>query len=179
MPGPNVRQASKNMSRSKRAAIAKNSNRVEAAIRGSLEGCSYGRITKALGNKTFILLDGSKREHQAHIRGKMARIGIDDVVLLSERDYETRSGTEKAVYDIMAVLSKHETAYLIKQGQIPKWMLNSLNITGQEKEEEELFEYEENDEEDGDEIEAVGKKSIVIRRHEINLEEDDIDIDKI
>ena len=172
MPGSNVRQASKNMSRSKRAAIAKNSGRVEAAIRGTLEGCSYGRITKALGNKTFILLDGSKREHQAHIRGKMARIGVDDVVLLSERDYETRAGTEKAVYDIMAVLSKKETSYLIKQGQIPKWMLNSLNTTGAEKEEEELFEYEEQEEEDMEDV-------LSIRRHEINLEEDNIDIDNI
>ncbi len=166
MPGHSVRQASKNVSRSKRATIAKNTGRVEAAIRGSLEGCTYGRITKALGNKTFILLDASKREHQAHIRGKMARIGIDDVVLLAERDYETRATTEKAIYDIMAVLDKKDAAYLIKQGTMPKWMLNA-SASSEEKEEEDIFEYD------------TLVTDISVKRREINLDDEDIDIDTI
>ena len=168
MPGNSVRQASKNVSRSKRAAIAKNTGRVEAAIRGSLEGCTYGRITKALGNKTFILFDASKREHQAHIRGKMARIGVDDIVLLSERDYETRFGTEKAVYDIMAVLDKKDAAYLIKQGAMPKWMLSS-SVQEDAEAEEDIFEY--------DRLDGIELGSI--KRREIDLAEEDIDVDAI
>ena len=168
MPGNSVRQASKNVSRSKRAAIAKNTGRVEAAIRGSLEGCTYGRITKALGNKTFILFDATKREHQAHIRGKMARIGVDDVVLLSERDYETRAGTEKAVYDIMAVLDKKDAAYLIKQGAMPKWMLSS-SVQEEAEAEEDIFEYDL----------AIATADISVTRREINLDEEDINIDNI
>ena len=168
MPGNNVRQASKNVSRSKRAALAKNSGRVEAAIRGSLEGCSYGRITKALGNKTFILLDATKREHQAHIRGKMARIGVDDVVLLAERDYETRGGTEKAVYDIMAVLEKKDAAYLIKQGQMPKWFLSASTSEDGKAEEEDIFEYD-----------PSTITDISIKRREINLDNEDINVDAI
>lgn len=167
MPGHSVRQASKNVSRSKMAAITKNNNRVEAAIRGSLEGCTYGRITKALGNKTFILYDASKREHQAHIRGKMARIGVDDIVLLSERDYETRSGTEKAVYDIMAVLEKKDVAMLIKSGELPKWMLSttiSEDSVGTGIEDEDIFDYTD---------------ILTIKRREIDLNDEDIDIDKI
>lgn len=167
MPGNSVRQASKNVSRSKRAAIAKNTGRVEAAIRGTLESCTYGRITKALGNKTFILLDATKREHQAHIRGKMARIGVDDVVLLNERDYETRFGTEKAIYDIVAVFEKKDAAYLIKQGAMPKWMLSASISEDSKAEEEDIFEYD------------LAGADISVKRREIDLDEEDIDINNI
>ncbi len=168
MPGHSVRQASKNMSKSKQRVITKNNNRVEAAICGSLEGCTYGRIIKNYGNK-FLILNASKREHQAHMRGKMARIGVDDIVLLSERDYETRSGTEKAVYDIMAVLEKKDVAMLIKSGELPKWMLSttiSEDTTGAGAgvEDEDIFDYTD---------------ILTIKRREIDLNDEDIDIDKI
>jgi translation initiation factor IF-1 len=167
MPGNNVRQASKNVSRSKRSALAKNNNRVEAAIRGTLEDCTYGRITKTLGNKTFLLLDANKREHQGHIRGKMARIGVDDIVLLSKREYESRASTDKAIYDIVAVFERKDAAYLIKQGEMPKWM---LAMSSEEGEDGDIFEYGE---------ENGGEYDITIKRREIDLDNEDLDIDNI
>ncbi len=176
MPIANIRQATKNMSRSKRSALAKNNGRVESAIRGELEGCTYGRIIKALGNKTFILLDAHKKEHQAHIRGKMARINVDDIVLLSIRDYETRSATDKAVYDIMAVFDKSDASYLVKQGEIPKWMLGNNDI----EEAEDLFDYSADDVEDAvNDNENVGERFKIKRKEVDLLNEFDIDIDKI
>ncbi len=165
MPGNNVRQASKNVSRSKRSALAKNNNRVEAAIRGTLEDCTYGRITKTLGNKTFLLLDANKREHQGHIRGKMARIGVDDIVLLNKREYESRASTDKAIYDIVAVFERKDAAYLIKQGEMPKWM---LAMSSEEGEDGDIFEYDDNEGE-----------YITIKRKEIDLDNEDLDIDAI
>jgi translation initiation factor IF-1 len=173
MPIVNIRQATKNMSRSKRSALAKNNGRVESAIRGELEGCTYGRIIKALGNKTFVLLDAHKKEHQAHIRGKMARINVDDIVLLSVRDYETRSATDKAVYDIMAVFDKSDASYLVKQGELPKWMLGCNDV----EETEDLFDYSADDNAENDE-ENDGER-VKIKRKEVDLNCDDIDIDNI
>ena len=138
MPGVSVLSAQKNVSKSKRASMRKNTNRIEAAVRGDIEDCTYGRIYKALGNKMFIVINSSKKERLAHIRGKMARIGVDDVVLLNVREYETRAGTDKEVYDIMAVFDKRDVARLIKDNTISGWM--ALSGTTDESEED-VFDY--------------------------------------
>lgn len=152
MPGVTARSAAKNMSKTARAKEAKNARRVEAACNDELEGCTYGRITKTLGNKMFNVLDVTKCEHLGHIRGKMARIGVNDIVLLNIRDYETRVGSTDAVYDIMAVFqSKKDIHRLIKAKLIPSWLASAKGDNVEGEDEDFLFDYEESDEESDDE----------------------------
>ena len=157
MPGQTVRSAAKNMSKSGRAKEAKNARRVEAAVNDELDFCAYGRITKTLGNKMFNVLLVDKREYLAHIRGKMARINVNDVVLLNERDYESRAGTTEAVYDIMAVFTKKDISRLVKSKRIPTWL---ASVTADEGGDglHDLFDYDESDSE-SEEDDAHDKKN--------------------
>lgn len=144
MPGQTVRSAEKNVSKSGRAKLAKNARRVEAAVNNDLVGCTYGRVTKTLGNKMFTVLDTERREHLGHIRGKMARISVNDVVLLNERDYESRAGTAEAVYDIMAVFDKKDISRLVKAKIIPSWLASVTSDDGGDGLHD-FFDYEESD----------------------------------
>lgn len=150
MPGVSARSAAKNTSKSGRAKAAKNTRRVDAALNDEIDHCTYGKITKALGNKMFMVINTKKSEHLAHIRGKMARISIDDVVLLNIRDYESRVGSTNEVYDIVAVFSSKDISRLIKSNTIPPWM-NAKGAT-EEDDLNELFDYDtESESESGDE----------------------------
>jgi translation initiation factor IF-1 len=160
MPGLSVHSAQKNMSKSKRSALRKNTNRVDAAIRGVLEGVEYGKVLKEFGNKTFLVANTAGRERQAHIRGKMARISVGDFVLLSIREYESRAGSEKEVYDIMAQISNRDASKLVKSGDIPSWMI------GGDADGDELFDYTEGAVEDIDEEDA--KKGLY---EDVNIDE--------
>ena len=150
MPGQTVRSAAKNMSKSARAKDAKNTRRVEAAINDQLDYCTYGRVSKTLGNKMFYVIDTDRRQHLGHIRGKMARIKVDDVVLLNIRDYESRASTDAAVYDIVAVFdSKKDISRLIKSKMIPRWFLST---TADEESDclHEIFDYGDESESDAE-----------------------------
>jgi translation initiation factor IF-1 len=137
MPGVTARSAAKNMSKTARAKEAKNARRVEAACNDELEGCTYGRITKTLGNKMFNVLDVTKREHLGHIRGKMARIGV---------------------YDIMAVFqSKKDIHRLIKAKLIPTWLASAKGDNVEGDDEDFLFDYEESESESDDEDDHAKK----------------------
>lgn len=179
MPGVTARSASKNMSRSKRAAVAKNSRRVEAALNEDLESCTYGKISKALGNKMFLVINTDKKEHLAHIRGKMARINAGDVVLLNIRDYESRVGSKAEVYDIMAVFSSKDISRLIKAGAMPSWMSARTADGASDEEFDDIFEYdEEPSDEEGDVV--VSKKDKKSHRVGAGAGNDsDVDIDAI
>ena len=155
MPGVTARSATKNMSKSKRASAAKNARRVEAALNEELESCTYGKISKALGNKMFLVVNTDKREHLSHIRGKMARISVGDVVLLNIRDYESRTTAGDAVYDIMAVFSQKDVSRLIKGGSMPSWMNRASSDAADGDGLHDLFEYEE---ESDDETDAMPDK---------------------
>lgn len=161
MPGQTVRSAAKNQSKSSRAKDAKNARRVEAACNGDLCDCTYGRVIKTLGDKMFNILDVDKREHLAHIRGKMARINVSDVVLLNKREYESRSDTVDAVYDIMAVFAKKDIGRLVRSNLIPRWLASAKTEGAEGDEAQDLFDFEESDsdsdDEDGDT--KKGKKS--------------------
>ncbi len=122
MPGVSARSAAKNMSRGARAKADKNDRRVLAATTGEIPFTTFGKVVKALGNKMFMVQKTDKLEHLAHIRGKMARVSADDVVLLNERDYETRQGSGGAVFDIIAVFASQDVRKLIKVRTIPGWM---------------------------------------------------------
>lgn len=149
MPGVTARSAAKNMSKGKRASAAKNARRVDAAVNDELTDCTYGKITKTLGNKTFRFIGCDKKECFARIRGKMTRININDVVLLNIRDYETRAGSNEAVYDIMAVFSSRDISKLIKSGTIPEWM--SAGEASNNDDLGVIFDYGEDSEDDEDE----------------------------
>lgn len=145
MPGVTARSASKNMSRSKRAAVAKNVRRVDAAMCEVEEyalHATYGKVTKALGNKMFSILSTNGTEHLAHIRGKMVRVAVDDIVLLNIRDYESRSSTSTAVYDIIALFSSKDVSKLIRSEVIPKWMGRSIHASDDEDNAYDLFDFE-------------------------------------
>ena len=171
MPGVTARSASKNMSRGKRASAAKNSRRVEAALCEVLESCTYGKIHKALGNKMFLIINTKQQERLAHIRGKMARINVGDVVLLNIREYESRTGKDSEVYDIMAVFSPKDVSKLIKAGNMPTWM--SGNNTSQY--DDDNFEFDYSDKEDEDDEEAVKSKKDKKSHRPATVQEDDGD----
>jgi len=139
------------MSKGARAKASKNARRVEAALHDELTYITYGKITKALGNKMFMATKTDKGEHLCHIRGKMARINVGDVVLLNERDYESRQGGTAAVYDIMAVFELKDISKLIRTEVIPAWM-SGRGETSDGTALEDLFDYEvapEEEDEDG------------------------------
>jgi translation initiation factor IF-1 len=115
-------RASTHVSKSRQTTMARNERRVESAIGETLTDCTYGRIVKALGNKMFLLLTPDRKEHLGHIRGKMARVALDDIVLLNVRSYESRSASSKSVFDIMALFSPKDISKLMKANMIPKWM---------------------------------------------------------
>jgi translation initiation factor IF-1 len=150
MPGVSARSSTKNMSRSKRASADKNARRVDAALRNELEFCIVGKISKALGNKMFMAYRPDRTEHLCHIRGKMERISIGDVVLLNVRDYESRHLSSGAVYDIMAVFAGKDISRLIRTDQIPSWM-GSKGDTEDSDELRDLFDYDVEEEEDEEE----------------------------
>ncbi len=155
MPGLSVHSAKKGVSKAKAGQLRKNTIRTESAISGTLEGCTYGRIIKAVGDKRFIVLDTLRNERMARILGKMARIGPGDVVLLNERDYETRSSSDKAMYDIMALFDKKDVSRLIKSKTIPSWFSGDAT-----DEEGDVFDYSNTD-------------------NILEIEEEEIDVDNI
>ena len=134
----NARSVNKNMSRAKRSFVAKNTARVEAAISNSLNTCTYGKVSKALGNKMFLVIDSDSKEHLSYIRGKLPRIEIGSIVLLNIRDYESRAESHSAVYDIMALFTKEDASRLVKNAIIPSWMTGSTEL-----DDEDLFDYQE------------------------------------
>jgi translation initiation factor IF-1 len=167
------------MSRGKRASAAKNSRRVEAALCEVLESCTYGKIHKALGNKMFVVSNTKQQERLAHIRGKMARVNVGDVVLLNIRDYESRTGKDDEVYDIMAVFSSKDVGKMIKMGAMPNWMSGSS--AGQYDDDNFEFDYSDKEDEEDDIVTSKkDKKShrpVAIQENDDN--ESDLDIDSI
>lgn len=185
MPGVTARSAAKNMSRGARAKADKNSRRVAAALNEELEFTTYGKVTKALGNKMFMATKVDNRDHLCHIRGKMARINVGDVVLLNERDYESRVGSTDAVYDIMAVFSARDIGRLIKSKTIPSWMSPSASDSDGGDELHDLFDYEEPEDNDDDDENTTKKDKKNHRKagkNAIDVASDsdaEIDIDRI
>ena len=148
------------VTRGQRSSARKNARRIEAVFHEDITLCTYGKVTKALGNKMFRILSVKKTEHLARIRGKMTRVHVDDVVLLNIRDYETRCYTEDAVYDIMAVFAPKDVQKLTKNKTVPKWFTNQSDLIEREEEDElyDLFDYEQDDMEVEEEEEEIGKK---------------------
>jgi hypothetical protein len=134
----------KSLSKSVMRKNQKNASRVDAVIQGTLEGIEFGFVTKVLGNRQFHVetRKGKGQSSLAIISSKMARVSLRNVVLLNIREYESRSKSDKAIYDIKAVLQRKDVSQLVKMGQIPEWML------GVESNEEDIFDIEHVDEDD-------------------------------
>jgi translation initiation factor IF-1 len=184
MPGVSARSATKNMSRGARAKAAKNDRRVAAALSEEIPYTTYGKITKCLGNKMFLCNKTDKGEHLCHIRGKMARIEVGDVVLLNERDYETRQGSSAAVYDIVAVFAPKDISKLIRTQVIPAWMSRSAEDGDEGDDLHDLFDYEGEEEEKKKGEEHHDKKDK--KNHRLQgknavdeASDSDVDIDRI
>lgn len=137
MPGLSIHSSKKGLSRSKANQVRKNANRVDSAITGELEGCTFGKIIKAIGNKRFMVYDTLRNERISRIMGSIARISVGDIVLLNEREYETRSGTDKAMYDIVAVFTGKDISRLVKDSLVPSWFTTGVS----EGIEEDLFDH--------------------------------------
>ena len=182
MPGVTARSAAKNMSRGARAKADKNTRRVNAALNDELDFTTYGKVTKALGNKMFMATKTDRREHLCHIRGKMARISAGDIVLLNERDYESRQGSSEAVYDIVAVFSARDISRLIKARTIPSWMSRTGDDGDEGNELHDLFDYEEGEEEDDDDTKSKKDKKnhrLQSKNAVAEASDSDVDIDRI
>jgi translation initiation factor IF-1 len=182
MPGVSARSATKNMSRGARAKAAKNDRRVAAALTEEIPYTTYGKISKCLGNKMFLCNKTDKGEHLCHIRGKMARIEVGDVVLLNERDYESRQGSSAAVYDIMAVFAPKDISKLIRTRVIPAWMSRTAEDGDDGDDLHDLFEYEEPEKEESEEHHNKKDK----KNHRLQgknavdeASDSDVDIDRI
>jgi translation initiation factor IF-1 len=197
MPGVTARSAKKNVSKATQSALNKNSMRVQAALTEDLEGyCTFGKISKKYGGGRFIVLNSDLREYECNIRasiGKAIRPSVDDVVLLSIRDYETRASSADAVYDIIASFDKKQVSDLVKNNKVPIWMkltVDDVKKKVEEKrdpsEEDDLFDYSDDSSEDDSKplSNVVSKKDK--KNHRASLaagggaaDDSDIDIDRI
>jgi hypothetical protein len=85
----------------------------------------------------------------------------DDIVIISGRDFETKSNTVGAdgklvektdKYDLLAVLTRQQSAKLEKEGKIPSWFV-ALGTDGSAGDEGDIFDYSEAPADD-DEVEV-------------------------
>ncbi len=116
-------QNNKDITRTALRKQSKNNNRIDAALRGQLDGCTYGVVIKSLGNRQFRIVDTKRIESLALIAHKMTWVNVGDIVLLNVRDYETRAATDRNVYDVLAIFTKKDATRLVKDGKMPEWML--------------------------------------------------------
>lgn len=136
MPGVSAHTAKKGKM-SKMAAIRVKANKaiVEVALHDELEEGSYefGRVTKHLGNGQIKLVCQDKMEYRGVIRGLLRKrgvtpIGIDDVVILGKREWESRATGGSACYDVMGVLERKDAERLCTRGAIPDWMVSHGSV---------------------------------------------------
>lgn len=132
----------------------------------------------------FLVMNTKRREHLCHIRGKGPKVHIEDLVLLNQRDYESRCDTADEVYDIVAIFSRKDTKQLIKSGTIPSWMDNKKSAQGDD-EEEGGFEFVDDSDSDHDEESGIVDKRDK-KNHRLNSkhagpadDDSDVDIDAI
>jgi hypothetical protein len=127
----------------------------------------------------FLVVNTDKKEHLAHIRGKMARISAGDIVLLNIRDYESRTTAGDEVYDIMAVFGVKDVSRLIKAGAMPSWMNRASTDATDGDELHDIFEYEEGSDEEGEAMPDKKDKKSHRSAKAVEIEDEEIDIDRI
>ena len=120
MPGQTSHSAAKNTSKSIGAKETKNVSRVDDSL--------YGRITRVLGNKMFMVIDNGMQLHRAYIRDEMACINVSDMVLLKVRK------KSHSVCDIVSIFSKKDISRLLQEGRITNWFACAKNFGAAEDE---------------------------------------------
>lgn len=130
-----------------------NQKMVNSVLDGEEEDVVFGRVLKHLGAGNIRVILATKREAIAKIRTFLSRRGSTpivsgDIVILSGRDFETKSN-EDMRYDVLAVMKRQEAGKLEKAGEIPSWML--VSAEGNDEAEEDIFDYEEKTNEDENE----------------------------
>lgn len=125
MPGATAKSMKKGISHVAQMRKDANKKMVKAAVEGELEGCTFGRVVKHLGNGQVQLLDYEKHDAIGVIRGLLRRKGVTpvctgDVVIISERDFERKTG--RKTYDIVGIADGAAASALQKAGTIPEWM---------------------------------------------------------
>ncbi len=129
-----------------------NDRAVSSAMEGDMEDVQFGHVLKHLGAGHIRVVLSNKREGIAKIRTVLSKRGstpivAGDVVILSGRDFETKStvnpdGTlnEKVDrYDVLGVLSRPQAAKMEKEGKIPSWFITTDAGEG----EGDIFDYSE------------------------------------
>ncbi len=142
----------------------KNARMVADAMSGDMEDIMYARVLKHLGAGHVRIILDNKREGIARIRSLLCKRGstpivTDDIVIISGREFETKSNTVGAdgklvektdKYDLLGVLTRQQAAKLEKEGKIPSWFV-ALGTDGSAGDEGDIFDYSEapadNDEE--------------------------------
>jgi hypothetical protein len=156
-PATTTHSSQKKTSRIGEARKRSNKLFADAACRGEYDDCQFGKVLKHLGGSrvaviTWDSLDTSKapRERQAVIRNLLRKKGctpitIDDLVVLSSRDFETRSSSDEAIFDLVAIVEKKSAQRLIKDKTIPSWMAqcvsNGIDMS-KDEDDGDIFDYE-------------------------------------
>lgn len=113
-----------------------NDRTVSSVMDEETEGIVFGRVLKHLGAGHVRVILPNKSEGIAKIRTVLSRRGStpivsDDIVVLSGRDFETKTTADgKAVdrvdrYDLLGVLTRSQAAKMEKEGRIPAWFVLS------------------------------------------------------
>lgn len=132
-----------------------NERNVSAAMDGDMEDVSFARVLKHLGGGHVRIILANKCEGIAKIKTALARRGStpivsDDIVVISGRDFETRTAEPGKVerFDILGVLTRAQSAKMEREGRIPAWFLAIGD--GADGGEEDIFDYEAVKEDEGD-----------------------------
>lgn len=141
-----------------------NQRAVCSAMEGEMEDVTFARVLKHLGAGHVRVILPNKREGIAKIRTVLTKRGStpivsDDIVVLSGRDFETKTsvkgdGTivEKVDrYDLLGVLSRVQAAKMEKEGKIPSWFITSDEREG----EEDIFDYSEDIPDEDVDVDAI------------------------
>lgn len=80
------------------------------------EGQEYAKVLKMLGNGRLSAYCYDGIERMCHIRGKIKKkvwIGINDIILISLRDFQDGKA------DVLSKYSDHEIRQLVKMDELP------------------------------------------------------------
>jgi translation initiation factor IF-1 len=134
-----------------------NSRNVSAAMDGDMEDVEFARVLKHLGAGHVRIILTNKREGIAKIKTALARRGstpivTDDIVVISGRDFETKSSVgpdglpiEKVErFDIIGVLTRAQASKLEREGKIPGWFMATTEGAAESGD---IFDYEVKEEE--------------------------------
>jgi translation initiation factor IF-1 len=122
-------------SSSKNYRVEANKRTVSLALSGNLTNTIYAKVLAKMGDARMrIYYEEDKRNYEGigKIRGLLRKRGqvpiqVNDVVIVSPREFESSGINSKKNFDIIAVLSSKEANELKKRKEIPDYYLNDFN----------------------------------------------------